>query len=40
MEVECSLMVEVFARGGMLTITGSLWRTKVITPNKNVGELG
>jgi hypothetical protein len=32
MVVECSLMVEVSVRGGMLRMTGSSWGEKVITP--------
>jgi hypothetical protein len=30
--VECSLLVEVSVHGGMLTMAGSWWGKKVITP--------
>jgi hypothetical protein len=33
MVVACSLLVDVSVRGGMLTMTSSSWRKKVITHN-------
>jgi hypothetical protein len=34
--VECSLLVEMSVHGGMLTMAGSWWGKKVITPKYKV----
>jgi len=33
--VGCSILVDVSVHGGMLTMAGSWWGEKVITPNNN-----